>query len=69
MMATLPVTTSSTKEHLAVYTMLEKPSKKHCGTGQLSGLALRQTHRTQISNAEFGLNELAKTSKNLDLLL
>ena len=68
-LATLPVTTASGERTFRCLRRLKNYLKSSMGQERLSGLAFMQIHSSQIANPEMVLNELAKSSRKLNLLL
>ena len=68
-LATLLVTTASAERIFSCLRRLKNYLRGSMGQERLSGLAFTQIHRSQIPNPEMVLNELAKSSRKLNLLL
>ena len=66
---TLRVTTASAERTLGCLRRLKNYLRSSMGQERLSGFAFMQIHRSQIPNPEMVLNELAKSSRKLNLLL
>lgn len=67
--ATLPVTTTTAERSFSCLRRLKTYLRASMGEERLSGLALMNIHRTEVPSPESVLDELAKSSRRINLAL